>query len=72
MPEHAGRDASVTLSLRSADNELQFSVRDTGRGFDPQKTTRGTGACLRTPLAARASQDQRARTAVAGLVIPIG
>jgi hypothetical protein len=30
------------------------------------------GACPRAPPAARGSQDQRARTAVAGVIIPIG
>jgi signal transduction histidine kinase len=41
--KHAGSDASVTVRLRRAGHELAFSVRDTGRGFDPRATARGAG-----------------------------
>ena len=41
--KHAGRGASVTVRLRRAGNELEFSVHDTGRGFDPPVTARGAG-----------------------------
>jgi signal transduction histidine kinase len=41
--KHAGRGAAVTVQLRRQGNELTFSVHDTGRGFDPRVTARGTG-----------------------------
>jgi signal transduction histidine kinase len=41
--KHAGRDARMTITLRRDGNQLVFSLHDTGRGFDPQITGRGTG-----------------------------
>jgi signal transduction histidine kinase len=41
--KHAGSDASVTVRLRREGDELAFSVRDTGVGFDPRATTPGAG-----------------------------
>jgi signal transduction histidine kinase len=41
--KHAGRDASVTIRLRSLGNELAFDVHDTGRGFDYESTAWGAG-----------------------------
>lgn len=41
--KHAGDGASVTVRLQREGNELAFSVRDTGRGFDPQIATGGAG-----------------------------
>jgi signal transduction histidine kinase len=41
--KHAGRGASVAVRLRREGDELEFSVHDTGRGFDPRVTARGGG-----------------------------
>jgi signal transduction histidine kinase len=41
--KHAGSRASVTVALRRLANELAFSVRDGGRGFDPTVTAPGAG-----------------------------
>jgi signal transduction histidine kinase len=41
--KHAGDRASVTVRLRREGDELAFSVRDTGCGFDRQVTTSGAG-----------------------------
>lgn len=41
--KHGGPDASATVRLRRAGNDLTFSVHDTGRGFDPRATARGAG-----------------------------
>jgi signal transduction histidine kinase len=41
--KHAGRDASVTVELRRDTDDLVFSVRDTGCGFDTRMTTPGGG-----------------------------
>lgn len=41
--KHAGRDASVTIRLRRAAGELEFSVHDTGCGFNPRATPPGAG-----------------------------
>jgi signal transduction histidine kinase len=46
--KHAGRGARVSVRLRREGDALAFSVHDTGRGFDPRVTTRGTGlTCIR-------------------------
>jgi signal transduction histidine kinase len=41
--KHAGSRASVTVVLRREQDELAFSVHDTGRGFDPTVTAPGAG-----------------------------
>ncbi|HEX8856584.1 MAG TPA: MASE1 domain-containing protein [Thermoleophilaceae bacterium] len=41
--KHAGGRASVTVTLRRGEDELAFSVHDTGRGFDPTATAPGAG-----------------------------
>jgi signal transduction histidine kinase len=41
--KHAGREAAVTVQLRSRAGELAFNVRDTGRGFNTRTTTPGGG-----------------------------
>jgi signal transduction histidine kinase len=41
--KHAGWDASVTVELRRDGDDLVFSVRDTGCGFDTRTTTPGGG-----------------------------
>ena len=41
--KHGDRGTSVTVQLHRTQGELQFSVRDTGCGFDPRKATRGKG-----------------------------
>jgi signal transduction histidine kinase len=41
--KHAGSDVSVTVRLRRAGNELAFSIRDTGNGFNPRARARGAG-----------------------------
>jgi signal transduction histidine kinase len=41
--KHGGRGTSVTVQLHRTGDELQFSVRDTGCGFDPRTATRGKG-----------------------------
>jgi signal transduction histidine kinase len=41
--KHAGADATVTVRLRRDEDELLFSVEDTGCGFDPRTTTPGAG-----------------------------
>ncbi len=41
--KHAGPDAIVTVRLRREDDELRFSVEDSGRGFDPRTAARGAG-----------------------------
>ena len=41
--KHGDRGTSVTVQLHRTPGELQFSVRDTGCGFDPRKATRGKG-----------------------------
>jgi signal transduction histidine kinase len=41
--KHAGRDASVTVELGRERDELVFSVRDSGQGFDPRMATPGAG-----------------------------
>jgi signal transduction histidine kinase len=41
--KHAGPDASVTVWLERQANELAFTVRDSGRGFDQRAVPPGTG-----------------------------
>jgi signal transduction histidine kinase len=41
--KHAGPGASVTVRLTRAAHELEFSVVDTGRGFDHRATASGAG-----------------------------
>jgi signal transduction histidine kinase len=41
--KHAGPDATVTVRLHCEDGELQFSVEDSGRGFDPRTAAPGAG-----------------------------
>jgi signal transduction histidine kinase len=41
--KHAGPDAAVTLHLARREDELTFSVHDTGRGFDHGGVRRGAG-----------------------------
>jgi signal transduction histidine kinase len=41
--KHAGADATVAVRLRRDEDELLFSVDDTGCGFDPRTTTPGAG-----------------------------
>jgi signal transduction histidine kinase len=41
--KHAGRRARVTVRLRREGDELEFTVHDTGRGFDAQVTAGGAG-----------------------------
>jgi signal transduction histidine kinase len=41
--KHAGPGASVQVRLRREGDTLAFSVKDTGRGFDPRATPEGTG-----------------------------
>jgi signal transduction histidine kinase len=41
--EHAGRPASVRVVLHPGEDELAFSVHDTGRGFDPTVKAPGAG-----------------------------
>jgi signal transduction histidine kinase len=41
--KHAGDGATVTVELTPGDGELAFSVRDTGKGFDPRTTAPGAG-----------------------------
>jgi signal transduction histidine kinase len=54
-------EASVTITLSERDGELTFSVRDTGPGFDPSRTPRGSGL-----------QNMADRLAVLGGAIEIG
>jgi signal transduction histidine kinase len=41
--KHAGSNATVTVRLWRDEDELLFSVHDTGRGFDPTVTPSGAG-----------------------------
>ena len=41
--KHAGRDATVTVTLRREADGLVFSVEDAGAGFDPEATAPGVG-----------------------------
>jgi signal transduction histidine kinase len=41
--KHAGRGASVAVRLRRDGDELDFSIDDTGQGFDPHVTAPGAG-----------------------------
>jgi signal transduction histidine kinase len=41
--KHAGDDVAVTVRLQREGRELTFSIRDTGRGFDPRTTMPGAG-----------------------------
>jgi signal transduction histidine kinase len=41
--KHAGPDATVTVRLHRGDGELEFSVEDSGRGFDARTVTPGAG-----------------------------
>jgi signal transduction histidine kinase len=41
--KHAGRGASVAVRLQRKGDELEFSVHDAGRGFNPRVATRGAG-----------------------------
>lgn len=50
--KHSGA-AQVELSLRSAGGRLELSVRDDGRGFDPERA--GAGRCGLANLRARAA-----------------
>ena len=41
--KHAGENPSVTVRLRREDDRLTFSIRDSGRGFDPRTARPGAG-----------------------------
>ena len=41
--KHAGGGASVVVRLQCEGDELEFTVHDAGRGFDPRVTARGAG-----------------------------
>jgi signal transduction histidine kinase len=41
--KHAGHGAVVGIELRRGGGELEFEVHDTGRGFEPRNTPRGSG-----------------------------
>jgi signal transduction histidine kinase len=41
--EHAGPDVHVAISVAAVNDELRFSVRDDGCGFDPRATPEGPG-----------------------------
>jgi signal transduction histidine kinase len=44
--DHAGADARVVIRLVGSGDELRFSVRDDGRGFDPARTPEGSGFAI--------------------------
>ena len=50
--KHAGRDVDVTIRLIHDEDELQFSVEDDGRGFDPTATECSGLATMRERIAA--------------------
>ena len=41
--KHAGPGATISVQFARRGGELRFSVRDTGRGFDPRSAPRGAG-----------------------------